>query len=198
MADQVQLQIRHPQRGGLGGHGVLPAQQDFDPGGHFIGGEGFGQVVVAASAQATHSLIDVGQGADHQDRRGHAHGPQGGDNRQAIELGQHAVEGDQVIVAADRALQPFAAIVDPVDVEAVATQFGDNLPGGHGVVFDGQDAGHKAGLIKCSQRCAAFCQEMIAGFLNKSSWTFRVSVNAPIPLNIPVRRKPLWERACSR
>jgi hypothetical protein len=27
--------------------------------------------------------------------------------------------------------------------------------------------------MKCSQRCAAFCQEMIAGFLNKSSWTLQ-------------------------
>jgi hypothetical protein len=60
----------------------------------------------------------------------------------------------------------------------VAAQFGDDFTGGHGVVFDGQDAGHRAGLIKCSQRCAAFCQEMSAGFLNKSSWSIRVLVNA--------------------
>ncbi|MNP25055.1 hypothetical protein D3C76_1178480 [compost metagenome] len=155
VADQVQLQVCHPQRGGLGGHGVLPAQQDFDPGGHFIGGEGFGQVIVTAGTQAAHALVDVGEGADHQDRRGHAHGAQRGDDRQAVEFGQHAVEGDQVIVAADRTLQALSAIVDPIDVEPVAAQFGDNFPCGHGVVFDGQDAGHKAGLIRCSQRLCA-------------------------------------------
>jgi hypothetical protein len=57
----------------------------------------------------------------------------------------------------------------------VAAQFGDNFPGGHGVVFDGQDAGHRAGLIRCSQRCAAFCQETIEGLLNKSSWTAKIA-----------------------
>jgi hypothetical protein len=28
----------------------------------------------------------------------------------------------------------------------MVAQFGDNFPGGHGVVFDGQDAGHRVGL----------------------------------------------------
>jgi hypothetical protein len=55
----------------------------------------------------------------------------------------------------------------------MAAQFSDDFTGGHGVVFNGQDAGHGAGLIKCSQRCAAFCQEMFAGFLNKSSWSLQ-------------------------
>jgi hypothetical protein len=37
----------------------------------------------------------------------------------------------------------------------VVAQFGDNFPGGHNVVFDGQDAGHKAGLICSSIRSNA-------------------------------------------
>ena len=159
VADQVQLQIRDLQGRRLGGAAVLPAQQHFDPRRHLVGGERFGQVVIATGTQAAYALVDIGQGADHQDRRGHAHGAQGGDDGQAIQFGQHAVEGDQVVIAAHRPVEAFAAIVDPVDVEPVAAQFGDDFPGGHGVVFDGQNTRHRAGLDRFNGM-AAFCQEI--------------------------------------
>ncbi|MNI58907.1 hypothetical protein D3C73_1140420 [compost metagenome] len=152
VADQVQLQVCYAQRGGLGGHGVLAPQQHLDPGGHFVGGKRLGQVVVAAGTQAAHTFIDIGEGADHQDRRRHAHGPQGRDDRQAVEFRQHAIKGDQVVIATDRALQAFAAVVDPVHFQAMAAQFGNNFPSGHGVVFDGQYAGHRADLIVNSRQ----------------------------------------------
>jgi hypothetical protein len=109
--------------------------------------EGLGQVVVATGPQAAHPFIDVGEGADHQDRRRHTDGAQGGDDGQAVQFRQHAVQGDQVVVAAHGAHQALAAIVHPIHVEAVAAQFGDDFPGGHGVVFDGQNAGHRRYLF---------------------------------------------------
>jgi hypothetical protein len=47
----------------------------------------------------------------------------------------------------------------------MAAQFGDNFPGGYGVVFDGQDAGHRAGLIigsiRSSGHFAKNCSRLI-------------------------------------
>ena len=146
VADQIQFEVGHLQRGGLSGDAVLAAQQHFHARGHFVGGERLGQVIIAASPQAAHTLVDIGERADHQNRRGHAHGAQGGDDGQAIEFRQHAVEGNQVVVTTDRTVQTFAAIVDPIHFQAVAAEFGNDFTGSHGVVFDGQNTSHRAGL----------------------------------------------------
>ena len=141
MADQVQLQVGDLQAG-LGHRHAVAAQQHLDPGGHFVGGERLGQVVVTAGAQAAHPLIDVGEGADHQDRRGDLEVAQGRDDGQAIDLRQHAVQGDQVITAGNGLGQAFTTIVGPLHLKAMAGKFGDDFLAGDGVVFDGQYARH--------------------------------------------------------
>jgi len=70
-ADQVQFQVGHAQGGFEFLDRTFTPQQHFDTGGHFIRGERLGQVIVAAGTQATHALVDIGEGADHQDRRRH-------------------------------------------------------------------------------------------------------------------------------
>ncbi|MNI68370.1 hypothetical protein D3C73_1240600 [compost metagenome] len=141
MADQVQLQVGDLQPGLGHRHAVAP-QQHFHPCGHLVGGERLGQVVVATGTQASHTLIDVGQCADHQDGRCDFQVAQGGDDGQAIDLRQHAVQGDQVVAAADGLGQAFTAIVCPIHFQTVAGEFGDDFLAGDGVVFDGQYAWH--------------------------------------------------------
>ncbi|MCY1391795.1 hypothetical protein D9M71_66470 [compost metagenome] len=142
VADQVQFQVGNFQHGVLYRAGVVAPQQHLHPCGHFVGGEGFGQVIVATGTQAAYALVHIGERADHQYRRGHADTAQGGDDGQAIEFGEHAVQGDHVVVAANGLGQTFTAIGDPVDVQAVAAEFGDDFLGGHGIVFDCQYAVH--------------------------------------------------------
>lgn len=86
----------------------------------------------------------------HQDRCGYADGAQGGDDGQAIQFREHAVEGDQVVITADGTDQAFAAIVYPVYVQSMATQLCNDLAGRYGVVLDGQNAGHKDYLVSDS------------------------------------------------
>ncbi|MCY1432408.1 hypothetical protein D9M71_484060 [compost metagenome] len=60
VADQVQLQVGDFQRGVLYRAGAFAPQQHFHPRGHFVGGEGFGQVVVTTGAQSAHALVHIG------------------------------------------------------------------------------------------------------------------------------------------
>src|SRR5471030_363922 len=117
--DQVQLQVRDTQHGFGLGHRVATTQQDFNPCGHFIRGERFGQVVIAPGTQATDTFIDIGKCTDHQNRSSDAQGAQRRDDGQAIHFRQHAVQGNQVVTTTDCADQAFTAIVYPVHVESV-------------------------------------------------------------------------------
>jgi hypothetical protein len=69
-------------------------------------------------------------------------------------------------VTADRSRQAFATIVDPIHVQAMAAQFSHNFPGGHGVVFDGQDAGHRASLLSGSLQNEGILPRNPRGLLN--------------------------------
>src|SRR3546814_11639174 len=71
----------------------------------------------------------VGKRADHQYRGLDADLAHGGDDRQAVDAGQHAVERDRVVAGADRLDQPVATVVDPVDLDSMLLEFGNNLPG---------------------------------------------------------------------
>ena len=142
-ADQVQFQVSHAQRGFELLDRAFAPQQHFYARRHFIGGEGFGEVVITAGTQAAYALVHVGEGADHQDRRGYADGAQGGNDGQAIEFREHAVEGDQVVVATHGTDQAFAAVVYPIYVQSMATQLGDDLACCYGVILDGQNTGHR-------------------------------------------------------
>ncbi|MOA53031.1 hypothetical protein D3C78_1764240 [compost metagenome] len=51
----------------------------------------------------------------------------------------------------------------------MATQLGHDLPGGHGVVFNGQDSGHGV-CLKENETWAPVCQEMPDRFLKKLSY----------------------------
>ncbi|MNR04478.1 hypothetical protein D3C85_1204430 [compost metagenome] len=141
MADQVQFKVGDLQAGLCQGHAVTP-QQHLDAGGHFIGGERFGQVVITAGAQAADPFVDIRQGADHQDWRGDLQGAQGRDDGQAVDLREHPVQGDQVVAAGNGLGQAFTAVVGPFHFQAMAGKFGDDFLGGDSVVFDSQYAGH--------------------------------------------------------
>ena len=140
--DQVELKVSDPQRCFVLVDRAFAAQQDFNPGGHFVAGKGFGQVVIAAGAQAAYPLVHVGEGADHQNRCADPNSAQRGYNRQAVQLGEHAVQGNQVIVATHGANQALTAIGDPVNFQPVATQFSHDLFRRYGIIFDGQNARH--------------------------------------------------------
>ena len=113
----------------------LPAQQHLD-----TRGERLGQIIVAARTQPAHALVHVGQGADHQYRRVDALRAQGADHVESVDIGQHAVERDHVVVAAQREFQALAAVIGAIDLERVRGQFGDDFVGRAVVVLDDEDS----------------------------------------------------------
>ena len=99
--DQVELEVGAGEAGLLGLGLGRAAQHRLEPGGELGEGEGLDHVVVGAGAQAAHPLVD---GADRgqQDGRGlDAGGAHRLQQREAVEVGKHAVEHQGVEAAVD-------------------------------------------------------------------------------------------------
>ena len=116
--------------------------------------KGLGHVVIAARAQAANALIDIAQRAEHEHRRAHARFAKPLHQCQSVQLRQHAVERDDIVVAGQCSLQALAAAADGVDLMTMDLQLGDDLAGGHRIVFNGQNPGHAA-QIGSRHRAAA-------------------------------------------
>ena len=137
--NQVKLQIADLQKGGLAAR-VLAAAQGFDAGDQLGEGEGLDQIVVTPGFQARDPIIDLPQSREKQDRRGIALPSQGGDRRQAVHLGHHAVDHQNVEPAAPRRLEPRFAIRRMCRlVTCIRETLNDGL-GGADVVLHDQDA----------------------------------------------------------
>ena len=108
-------------------------------------GERLDEVVVAAGAQAAHAVVDLAERADDQEGRGDAvvaHLPHHGD---AVDVGQHAVDGDHGIVARGAAAQGFAPRGGEIDLVAGGRELFDELACGFRIVLDDQDAAVTSG-----------------------------------------------------
>lgn len=68
-------------------------------------GEGFGDVVVSPQIEASDPVVHVGASREEQDRCRHAHSAQLAQHVEAIGVGQHDVQHNQVVVAEGCALE---------------------------------------------------------------------------------------------
>ena len=94
--------------------GAAPRQR-LDPRQQLGKGVGLGQIVVAAGAQALDAVVDLAERGQDQDRGLDLLGAQGGDQRQAVHLRQHAVDDGDVIAALVRQVVAADAVGGVVD-----------------------------------------------------------------------------------
>src|SRR5665213_1596700 len=138
-AEQVHLQIRHPQPclGHILFGGAAPKQR-FDPGQQLREGERLGEIIIAAGLEAQHAIIDGPKRAQDQYRGSHALFAQRPHHAQTIQMRQHAIGDQEVKGLFLRLFEPFA----PIDrqghgVTALLQPFEEKL-GGLQVIFDQQ------------------------------------------------------------
>ena len=143
--DQVELEVGAGEARLLGAGLGRAAQDRLEPGRELGEGEGLDQVVVGAGAQAGDALVD-GAHRGQEDRRGlHAGGAQRLQERQAVEVGEHAVEHQGVEAAVEGVHQALAAGAGRLDGVAGLAQALGEIVAGVGVVLDDEDAaGHAA------------------------------------------------------
>ncbi len=114
------------------------AQQRLDARQQLGEGERLGEVVVAAGLEPLDAVIDAAQRRQHQHRGADALGAQLLDDRQPVELRQHAVGDDEIEVALGGAEQAIAAVGGVIDGIAALAQPLDQEARRLGVILDEQ------------------------------------------------------------
>ena len=104
---------------------AAPPRQHLDAGQQLGKRIGLGQIVVAASAQPFHSVIDLTEGGEDKHRGIDALGAQFTDYREAVLLGQHAINNHDVVLAIQAEGDSLLAVGREVDTGAYeSTQTG--------------------------------------------------------------------------
>ncbi len=83
----------------LAGAELLAPRQNLDPRQQFGEGIGLGQIIVAAGAQALDAVVNLPERREDQHRRLDFLRAQAADQGQPVELRQHAVDDENVIIA---------------------------------------------------------------------------------------------------
>jgi hypothetical protein len=107
-------------------------------------GKGLDEVIVAAGRQSLDAIVDAGKVGEEQHRRRYAFRPCQRHDAETVEMGQHAVEDDDVEGPPDRHLDPVASILGDLGVVPARTQPVRKVAGGLFVVLDDQDS-HSVG-----------------------------------------------------
>src|SRR4051812_46357232 len=132
--DQVDGEVADPQHGLLG-DGFAAAAQCLKTRKKLDEGERLDEIIVAPGAQAAHAVIDLAERGDDQEGCCDtviAQLPHHGD---AVDVGQHAVDGDHGIVARGAVAQGFAPRGGEIDVIARGRQLLDELACGFRIVL---------------------------------------------------------------
>src|SRR3569623_1936213 len=115
--EQVDGEIADPQDGFLG-HGVAAAAECLEPRQQFDEGERFDEIVIATGTQAADAVVDFAERGNDQDGRGDAVVTQLAHHGDAVDVGQHAVDGDDGVIADGTLVEGFAAVRREVDLIA--------------------------------------------------------------------------------
>ena len=102
--------------------------------------EGFDQVVVAAGLQSLDAVGDGRHGGQEQHRRAHIRGAQGADHVQAVQLGQHAIDDQDIEDVATGAGQSGLAIAGHGDVAIALADAVAHIVRCLRIVFDDKNA----------------------------------------------------------
>ncbi len=136
--ERVDLQVRHAQRADVAIVARGAPQQRLDSRQQFGKRKRLDQVVIAARPQSLDAIIDRTQRAQHQHGRGHIRLAQRRDQRQSVELRQHAIDDQQVVARRACRRQPAGAVSAVLDRVAGLAQPAAHVAGGLDVVFDQQ------------------------------------------------------------
>ena len=139
----VHLEVREREPLAVhGGYGA--AQHGVDPGHELVEAEGLGHVVVAPGGESPDLVL--GGVARRQEQHGRAVplGPQPSAHLGAVDVGQHDVQEDQVVVAPLGQRHGIAPGGGGVDRETLEAQGGAEQVGDVGLVVDHQDPGQRA------------------------------------------------------
>ena len=102
--------------------------------------ERLGQVVVGAERQALDELVGRARGGEHQDLRARLLGGQGPADHVAVDLGQVAVEHDDVVGIDARLVERGGAVGGDVDGHSLAPEAARDRGGDAGLVLGDQDS----------------------------------------------------------
>jgi hypothetical protein len=154
----VQLQVGRLQpgrrRGRAGGAG--PAQHGPDAGDHLLEAERLGDVVVAADGQAGDLVLGGVLGGQEQHRGAGVARAQPPGHVEAVQVGQHHVEHDQVGAVALHGRQRLQAAGGRRHLEPGQAQAGRQQLEDVGLVLDDKEPGLRLGLAhgRHSDRCS--------------------------------------------
>src|SRR5215475_6908081 len=137
--DQVDREIADSQDGFLGNDIAAPAKR-LDARQELDERVRLDQIVVAAGTQASHPFVDLAERADDQEGSRIALHAQLAHDGDAVDIGKHAVDRDDRIVARRAQPQRLVAVGRQVHLVAAGRQLLHELAGGFRVVFDHQDA----------------------------------------------------------
>lgn len=98
----------------LGHHLPLAAGEGPDPGQQLGGVKGLGHVVVRPTVQALHFVGDLVTGGEHEDGSGHVGGAEAAGHLQPVQLGQHHIQDDDIVLGGERIIQAVGTVVDLV------------------------------------------------------------------------------------
>ena len=115
MRRRVDFQVGHGQAGVLGL--VLPPQQCPDAGQKLLEPERLGQIIVRPRVRAPDDVLRGVAGRQNQDVRRRALGPELLQERPAVDLREHQVEEDDVVIVGLGQEKPFLAVLGRVDGE---------------------------------------------------------------------------------
>src|SRR5258708_6948021 len=143
---QVDREVADTKHGLLDDSVAAPAKR-LDPRQQLNERERLDQVVVAAGAQAAHSVVDFSKCADDQDGRGDAVVAQLTHNRDAVEVRKHAVDRDHGILAGRAAAPGLAAADGQIHLATAGRARVHDLTGGFRVVLNDQNT-----VVTCPHR----------------------------------------------
>ena len=103
------------------------ADDRLDAGDQLAPVEGLGQEVVGAEAQALDLVVELGEAGEDQDRRVDARGAQPAQHLIAVDVRQHQVEDDDVVVVELADLQPVLAEIGGIADEALGASISSML-----------------------------------------------------------------------
>ena len=115
---QIQLQLAKGEL--VHDHLPLPPGQGPHAGQELRHLEGFGQVVVRAAVQALHPIVDLGAGGEHEDGRVDLLLAKLFGDGEAVPLGEHDVENDEVIDARKAVIEAAFPVIADVAFEMYA------------------------------------------------------------------------------
>ena len=123
------------------------AQHGMNARGQLARVEGLGQIVVGANLQADDAIDVLAAGGQQDDGNGRV-APKGAQNLEAVLLGQHHIENDELIVAAGGELDGACAGMMGIHLEPFAAQqFADQIAQLPVVVDDEDRPGHAGQIV---------------------------------------------------